>query len=218
MSSEAKTPVKRSETGEMIHNAAILFVITLIAGILLGLVYQITKNPIKEQELNKVKGAYLAVYPDAKEFGLDNIVDSEKASELLAKSDFAGATINEVREAYDENKNVIGYVMQVTNKGYNDNVSFSLGVTKDGILNGISLISIAETPGLGMNAEVDIVPQYSVDGGLPTDQVYEVVKDGSGKSDATDTKIEAISGATITSKAITAGVNAGLLYYQQVLK
>ena len=93
-----------------------------------------------------------------------------------------------------------------------------MGITKDGVLNGISLISISETPGLGMNAEKVLVPQYSVDGGIDATVTYSVVKDGTGKSSLNDTSIESISGATITSKAVTNGVNAGLLYYTNVLE
>ena len=118
----------------------------------------------------------------------------------------------------DASGNVIGYIIQITSKGYNDDIQFSMGITSDGTLNGISLISISETPGLGMNAEKVLVPQYTVEGGIDATVTYSVVKDGTGKTSDTDTSIEAISGATITSKAVNNGVNVGLLYYTNVLK
>lgn len=219
MSNEQTADLKKNETGEMIKNALILFVITLIAGVLLGLVYQITKDPIAYQNALKVEKANKAVFESASSFGLDNIVDSAKASELLgASADYSGVTIESVIEAYDTNGNVIGYIVQIISKGYNDEIEFSMGITTDGVLNGISLISISETPGLGMNADKVLVPQYSVDGGIDATVTYSVVKDGTGKSSLNDTSIEAISGATITSKAVTNGVNAGLLYYTNVLE
>ncbi|MBQ1459031.1 FMN-binding protein [Butyrivibrio fibrisolvens] len=219
MSNEQTADLKKNETGEMIKNALILFVITLIAGVLLGLVYQITKEPIAYQNALKVEKANKAVFASASSFGQDNIVDSSKASEVLGTSaDYSGVTIESVIEAYDGSGNVIGYIVQITSKGYNDDIEFSMGITTDGVLNGISLISISETPGLGMNAEKVLVPQYSVDGGIDATVTYSVVKDGTGKSSLNDTSIEAISGATITSKAVTNGVNAGLLYYTNVLE
>lgn len=219
MSNEQTAVQKKNETGDMIKNALILFVITLIAGVLLGLVYQITKDPIAYQNALKVENANKAVFASASSFGEDNIVDSVAAASVInGSSDYSGVSIDSVIEAYDESGNVIGYIIQITTKGYNDDIQFSMGITTDGVLNGISLISISETPGLGMNAEKVLVPQLTVDGGIDATVTYSVVKDGTGKTSDTDTSLEAISGATITSKAVTNGVNAGLLYYTNVLK
>ena len=219
MSNEQTADLKKNETGDMIKNALILFVITLIAGVLLGLVYQITKDPIAYQNSLKVEKANKAVFATASSFGEENIVDAAAAQSISdASSDYAGITIDSVIEAYDASGNVIGYIVQITSKGYNDEIKFSMGVTSDGVLNGISLISISETPGLGMNAEKVLVPQYTVDGGIDATVTYKVVKDGTGKTSLTDTAIEAISGATITSKAVTNGVDVGLLYYTNVLE
>ena len=82
MSNEQTADLKKNETGDMIKNALILFVITLIAGVLLGLVYQITKEPIAYQNALKVEKANKAVFASASSFGQDNIVDSSKASEV----------------------------------------------------------------------------------------------------------------------------------------
>lgn len=219
MSNEQTADLKKNEMSDMIKNALILFVITLIAGTLLGLVYQITKDPIAYQNALKVENANKAVFASASSFGEDNIVDSDKASSIIdGSSDYSGVTIDSVIEAYDASGNVIGYIIQITSKGYNDDIQFSMGITSDGTLNGISLISISETPGLGMNAEKVLVPQYTVEGGIDATVTYSVVKDGTGKTSDTDTSIEAISGATITSKAVNNGVNVGLLYYTNVLK
>jgi len=211
-----------SENQEMVKNAMILFVITFIAALLLGLVYQITKDPIAEQEALKISKANSAVFTSAASFSIDNIVDSEKASSLLASDDdaqdYSGVTIDSCIEAYDESGNVLGYVLQITSSGYSDDIVFSMGITNEGVLTGISIISINETPGLGMNAEKVIVPQFTTSDGLDADTTYSVVKDGTGSSSDSDSYIEAISGATITSNAITHGVNAGLLYYTNILE
>ena len=76
---------------------------------------------------------------------------------------------------------------------------------------GISLLSISETPGLGMKAKEDptFLEQYN---DVMTDK-FSVVKDGSGNSGKDVDKgsnIDAITGSTITSKSITGGVNSAL--------
>ena len=106
----------------------------------------------------------------------------------------------------------LGYVIQIKSKGYGDFITYTVGITNDGNVNGISIISIAETPGLGMNAEKVIVPQF-VD---KIAQQFAVVKNGQLTDSAT--QIEAISGATITSRAVTNGVNAAVSYFENVLK
>ena len=78
-----------------------------------------------------------------------------------------------------------------------------MGVSLDGTLNGISITEISETPGLGMRAEEVLVPQFK----NKNVSVFEVTKSGA----LMDYQIDAISSATITSKAVTEAVNAGLL-------
>ena len=80
-----------------------------------------------------------------------------------------------------------------------------MGITSDGTLKGVSLLQIAETPGLGMNAESVLVPQFH---NVPAG-VFTVVKSGATSAD----EIDAISGATVTSEAITVGVNAAYECY-----
>ena len=72
-----------------------------------------------------------------------------------------------------------------------------------------SLLSISETAGLGMRAEEVLKPQFAG---------KNVAKFAYSKSGASaDNEIDAISGATITTNAVTNGVNAGLYYFQTVL-
>ena len=79
----------------------------------------------------------------------------------------------------------------------------------DGMLNGISLLSISETPGLGMRAEEVLKPQFTE----KQAPVFSYTKTGAASED----QIDAISGATITTNAVVDAVNAGLCYFQNVL-
>lgn len=198
-----------NDTKSMIKNALILFAITLVAGVLLGLVYQVTKDPIAYQEKLAQDKANQSVFAAASTF--DDVTLDETGAATIA-SDFAGVTIESVKEAKDSSGAGLGYVVQVKSKGYGDFITYTVGITNEGNINGISIIKIAETPGLGMNAEKVIVPQFADKAAT----AYTVVKNGQLTDPAT--QIEAISGATITSRAVTNGVNAAVSYFENVLK
>ena len=193
---------------EMIKNTAILLVITVVAGLVLGLVYQVTKNPIAEQEAKKKQEACREVFQDAASFETME-VNAVNAGEW-AQAGFAQESIDEVMRAMDGSGNLLGYVITVTTKeGYGGDIQFSLGVRTDGTVNGMSILSISETAGLGMRAEEVLKPQFA---GKQVEQ-FEYTKSGA----MAETQIDAISGATITTNAVTNGVNAGLYYFRTVL-
>ena len=198
-----------NDTKSMIKNAFILFAITLVAGVLLGIVYQVTKEPIAYQDKLAQDKANQSVFATASTFN-DEAVDEAKAAEVAAAH--GGVVIESVKSAVDGSGNVLGYVIQVKSKGYGDFIEYTVGITNESKVNGISIISIAETPGLGMNAEKAIVPQFADKDA----QQFTVAKNGQ-VSDP-NTQIEAISGATITSKAVTEGVNAAVSYFDNALK
>lgn len=193
----------------MIKDALILLLITLIAGGALGYVNYITAGPIAIAEDNAKKAAYREVYPEA-----DSFVASEGAVSFETLSDwdsngFSNVKITEVLDAKDASGNLLGYVLGIiTSEGYGGDIAFTLGISTDGTVQGVSILSISETAGLGMRAEEVLVPQFD-------DNVssYTVTKTGA----TVDSEIDAISGATITSKAVTNAVNAGLYYFQNEL-
>jgi len=111
----------------------------------------------------------------------------------------------------DKDGSILGYVITVTtHEGYGGDIKFTIGVREDGTLNGMSILSISETPGLGMKAEEVLKPQFE---GKKADS-YAYTKDGASAAD----EIDAITSATITTNAVTNGVNAGLYYFQTELK
>lgn len=193
---------------EMMKNTGILLAITLIAGLLLGVVYQVTKNPIAEQEALAKQEACQEVFADAASFAMIGV----EAVDVSAWSGegYGQESIDEVMEAKDASGELLGYVITVTTKeGYGGDIQFSIGVRLDGTVNGISLLSISETAGLGMRAEEVLKPQFE---GKQAEK-FTYTKSGA----AADNEIDAISGATITTNAVTNGVNAGLYYFQTIL-
>lgn len=190
---------------EMLKNAGILLAITVIAGFILGAVYQITKGPIAEAEAAAAMEAYKEVFADAADF-----TEIEVNADALTAGGITGSDIDKVMEAKGADGSVLGYVFVITNhEGYAGDIQFTLGVSMDGTTKGISILAISETPGLGMEAENVLKPQFA---GKKAAQ-FQYTKTGAVSED----QIDAISGATITTNAVTNGVNAGLYYFQNVL-
>jgi electron transport complex protein RnfG len=200
-----------SETKSMLKDAMILFAITVVAGLLLGIVYNVTKEPIANQQAKAKIEASKNVFATADTFTEYADFSSDVAENALTEAGLSGMDIDEVSQALDVSGTLLGYVITVTDhNGYGGDIQFSMGVTLDGTLNGISLLSISETAGLGMRAGDVLVPQF-VDKNV---EVFTYTKIGS----TSDSEIDAISGATITTKAVVNGVNAGLEYFRRCLK
>ena len=195
----------------MIKDALILFAITLIAGLMLGVVNDITKEPIAQQEQKAKNEACQNVFAAADSFEAQELADSAQIEQVLTDAGISGADIDELMAAKDASGALLGYVITVTDhEGYGGDIQFSMGITNEGTLNGISLLSISETAGLGMQAGDVLVPQFADKNAYP----YVYTKTGS----TADNEIDAISGATITTNAVTNGVNAGVYYFQPMLQ
>ncbi len=194
----------------MIKDAAVLFVITVAAGLILGFVYQITKEPIALAEEKAANEAYAEVFPGAVSFEKLELTMPESGADSIWEEEYAGVDMDNALEAEDASGNVLGYVLTMTShEGYGGDITFTMGIQNDGTLNGISILSISETAGLGMKAESVLKPQF---------ENKNVSNFTYTKSGATmDSQIDAISGATITTNAVTTAVNGGLYIFQTQL-
>lgn len=198
-----------SDKKGMIKDASILLLITVAAGLILGFVYQITKEPIAAAEEKAAKAAYQEVFPDAAGFS-DKLELAVPEGESTWEQNYAGVDLDNVLMATDAEGVCLGYVLTMTShEGYGGDITFTMGIQNDGTLNGISLLSISETAGLGMKAGTVLVPQFA---GKQVSQ-FTYTKTGS----TMDSQIDAISGATITTNAVTTAVNAGLYIFETQL-
>lgn len=193
---------------KIIKNSIILFIITLIAGVMLGTVYEITKEPRKLQAEKATMKAYKNVFADAK--GFDKVdYDNDSVVKYLQSEGYSSeiATIDGVVAAKDGSDNYIGYVITVTDKkGYGGDITFTIGITSEGIINAISFLTLDETAGMGMKAKDDnFKNQFK---GLNVSE-YDTSVDSYAANG-----IDAISGATITTKAVSNGVNAGVICFK----
>lgn len=187
---------------KIIKNTLILTAITLIAGLALATVYQITKEPISRAEAAAELEAYEGVFPGAG-FEKIEILPFDAVAAEVADGEWVTVEGVAVARVADE---VVGYALKVTSpNGYGGDITVAVGVTTDGALSGISVISQSETAGLGAKcADAAFTDQFKgITGG-------RVVFVKTGKQ--APHEIDALSGATVTTRAVTAAVNTGLAY------
>ncbi|MGV8983562.1 RnfABCDGE type electron transport complex subunit G [Clostridium sp.] len=182
---------------ENIKLGLILLLITGIAGFLLGSAFEITKAPIAEKVAADKQAAMKELLPNADKFEVSDVKGNEKISE-----------VNTALKGTE----IAGYAIKVAPKGYGGPIEIMVGISSDGKVTGMKILTLAETPGLGANAPK---PQFSGQfTDKPTKDKLEVVKVAPSK----ENQIQAITGATITSKAVTLGVNDAIDFYDSSLK
>jgi Na+-translocating ferredoxin:NAD+ oxidoreductase subunit G len=182
---------------ENLKLGGILLIITAIAGLLLGAAHSVTLEPIAKQEQMTKAAAMKVILP--------------KADEFKAKQVALEGIIKEVNEGTASGKTA-GYAIKVAPKGYGGAIEVMVGISTEGKVEGIKILSHSETPGLGANATQ---PKFSNQfAGKPISKELQVVK----TAPSADNQVEAITGATITSKAVTNGVNEAVKFYNTKLK
>lgn len=169
-----------------------LFLICVIIALLLGFTNELTKSAIEENEILKEQEAMAAVCPEAESFKEESSVPSDKGEAYLAL------------DKYDR---IIGYAISVTEKGYGGDIEVMVGVSDKGEITGVEILSINETPGLGMNAKNEEF-RNQFKGYAP--------KGGFSAKDSAESKsnIDALTGATITSEAVSKAVNKAMDIYK----
>lgn len=148
----------------------------------------------------------VVAYPE-----VESVIDEELTA-LATSTDlsvfdskYKSVKIKEVRKATDAEGNQVGYILQVSAPGYNEDIILEFGYSADGMVKGIEFIHIKETNGLGMKAtELDFMKKF-VDKSV---EKFKVVF----SAPASDEEIDAIASSTITTEAIVNAVNGGLAF------
>ena len=161
-----------------------LLAITAFVALALAGVNSVTADKIANIKLEKMQAAMEEVLP-----GAENL-------ESVAFTDATG-TVKTVYASKD------GYVVEVNPAGFGGAISMMVGIKSDGTVNGISIVSHTETAGLGSVAGADTSAGHAF-----RDQF--VGQGGSLAVDKDGGTIDSITSATITSRAVTDGVNAAL--------
>jgi len=178
-----------SNTKFILKHAFILFGIAFICSLLLVLCNNLTEGRIAQLQKEAEVEAQFEVLPEAKVFA-----DVEKSSMML----LSDSRVTSVSKGRDSAGGTVGYCVKVEPSGFGGKISMMVGITSDGEISGVKITSMSETPGLGAKANGDWINQFKGKSGN-----LSVIKSGTAKDD----EVNAISGATITSKAVTEGVN-----------
>ena len=196
MSNEVKTKEKVDMDPKYIIKLTVtLFVTCVIVAGLLGLVNSVTEGPIAEKNKTKTAAAIQEVLPEME--GSPAVV--ELTDEMTAAASGAGATITEAYEA-QAGGSVIGYALKIVASGSQGNIEMMVGVDAEGTVTGVSIVKNSETSGIGskvMSNENGVLDQFI--GKSAADGTLSVGKN-----------VDAISGATVSSRGVTTGVNAAL--------
>ena len=173
---------KSGGNGYYLKLALTLLVISAVVSGLLGLTNFVTKDKIAAINADKTAASMKEVLP------------ADTYTQLEYPLTGSQANVAAVYQADDK-----GYVIEVTPSGFGGTIDMVVGVGTDGTVTGVSIISMSETSGLGANASKESFRSQFVgkSGGLA------VSKDGG--------EIDALTGATITSRAVTSGVNTALV-------
>lgn len=171
----------------------VLFLVALIVTAALAGTNMLTAEKIAANSAEEAAQSRLIVLPAAQEF------------------EGAGENNEEYYIGKNSNGETVGYVFTTESSGYGGKVSVMTGMDNDGKVTGVTILSHNETPGLGANAEKESFRQQYIDhavGGQP----FERIKSG----EPSDGQILAMTGATITSDAVTNSVNLAIEKYNSV--
>ena len=182
------------QKNEFVQLGGMLCAITLVVALALGAVNAVTAGPIAEQNAQKIKDSLENVMPGAESEQIDVPEGTTVTTETK------NATSVTILSAYKMTKDGAdaGYCVEVGPTGFGGAVDTMVGIDSDGKVTGISVISASsETPGLGARStEPEFQAQFA--GQVGTE--VAVAKDGG--------SIDALTGATITSRAVSEGVVA----------
>lgn len=176
---------------DLIKPAISLFIICLITTFCLAFVNSVTKDTITERAMSDAEEKRKLVLDDADSF---KMLDGE------SDKDESGL-IDEVYAAYS-GEEFIGYVFNASPKGYGGEIAVTVGVSNENIITGVQIGNNSETPGLGSKTANNEFTEQFQNKDISDDIV--VVKRPISK----DNEIQAVSGATISTNAVTKAVEA----------
>ena len=198
MSNEVKTKEKVDMDPKYIIKLTVtLFVTCVIVAGLLGLVNSVTCGPIAEINKAKTEAAMKAVVADPENSTFSEAL--EITGDMTAAASSAGATVTEAYEVQVGGAPA-GYALKIVSSGSQGNIEMMVGVDGEGTVTGVSIVKNSETSGIGsrvMENENGVLDQF-------------IGKSAADGTLAVGTNVDAISGATVSSRGVTTGVNAAL--------
>ena len=178
---------------DMVKMGGFLFIIAAVAGVLLAATEMFTSPKISENKKAVLQKAQQEVLPSAKSFEEKEIGESKV----------------KVTIGFDEQKKAVGIVAKVAPKGYGGPIEMVLGLTTNGKISGVKILSQKETPGLGTKLADPVFLKPFLELIKTKEKPAFYVKQDSGD-------VDAITAATISSRAFCAGIRNGLKLFNNV--
>lgn len=198
MSTEVKTKEKVDmDPTYIIKLTVTLFVTCVIVAALLGLVDNVTREKIAAINWENTVAAMKAVVADPDATTFSDALENTEAMSAAALA--GGGTLDSVYEVQVGGASA-GYAIKVVASGSQGNIEMMVGVDGEGAVTGVSIVDNAETAGIGskvMENQNGVLDQF-------------IGKSAADGTLAVGTNVDAITGATVSSKGVTAGVNAAL--------
>ncbi len=189
---------------EIIKPSLILLLVCAFITGALAYVNGVTEPIINENNRIAEQESLINVYSDA-----DNFLEAKAADELNAEGIVAGENIEKLYIAQKDGQSV-GYVVAVSSRGYGGKIKILVGIDYDLNIKGVSLTSHSETPGLGAKAsDSKFTDQFL---GKAPQKEYNVVK----RVANDENEIQAVTAATVTSKAVTRGIDDVVLLIRSI--
>ncbi len=185
---------------DFIRMALTLFVITSLVAVALAVANYYTAPIIAASAEERLNESLRTLVPE----GVFEQVEEHDASITF------GESVVEVQAVYRATDAALGYCVQVAPNGYSDQIEMLVAIDGEGAVSGVRILSIADTPGIGMKVESDETFQKSLIG--ITDPVKAV------KTTPSFGEVQAIAGATISSTAYINGVNAAIEVTQRLVQ
>lgn len=183
----AKQPALSIDPKYIGRITGVLLIICLLTALLLGVVNQITKPRIDAIQAEKIRAA------------MSQVLAADEYLPIQLQKDLRGVqSVSEARA----NGGTLGYVVQVTANGSQGEIQMMVGVDLDNCVTGVSVIKHSETPNIGTKVVAD---QSVLDRFVGMNHAGGEITVNSGSN-----RFDGISGATVSSKGVAAGVNTAL--------
>lgn len=203
MSNEVKTKEKVNlDPKYLIKLTVTLFLTCCVVAGLLGATNMVTKDKIAAINLEKTQEAMKAVVADPDNSTFSDAL--ELTDEMKAAALAGGGTLTEAYEVQVGGA-AAGHALKIVASGSQGNIEMMVGLDAEGVVTGVSVVSHKETAGIGTKVMDNELTAAGIG----------VLNQFAGKSAADGTlnvgsNVDAISGATVSSKGVTAGVNAAI--------
>ena len=186
-----------------------LFATCVVVAGLLGVVNQVTSPNIAAINKAKTEEAMKAVVTDAENSYFSDPL--EISADMAAAAAAAGGTVTEFYEVND-GVVAIGHALKIVASGSQGNIEMMVGLDLEGTVTGVSVVKNSETAGIGSKVMEN---EPNVKGVGVLDQFI-----GKGPADGTlnvGSNVDAITGATVSTKGVTAGVNAAIAAINSII-